>query len=223
MRSLIRRWGKDDVVNVGQRANLYKTIRRLLDAGMVTVRQTERNQRYPERTVYQLTDSGRRAAVEWLSEMLATPRNEFPQFPAALSFVMLLPPEEALGVLEHRAAILRENVSGLACCLDAYAGKLPRVTLLDNEYMRAVTAAELGWLTGVIDDLRRGELTWTWEELTRVAIEQLRSSVPGDGEFVDTVEDQVFAAGNLLGGHRETQGRQPGQERAESDLHYRPA
>ena len=60
MQRLIKLWGKDRVVNVGQRANLYKTIRRLEEAGLVTVLHTERDQRYPERTVYQLTDEGRK-------------------------------------------------------------------------------------------------------------------------------------------------------------------
>src|SRR6516225_8003173 len=95
MQRLLKEWGKDGVVNVGQRANLYKTIRRLLEAGLIAVRHTERDQQYPERTVYELTDAGRQATQAWLSEMLARPRNEFPQFPAALSFVMLLSPADA--------------------------------------------------------------------------------------------------------------------------------
>src|SRR6516165_2547304 len=84
MQQLIKRWGKDEVVNVGQRANLYKTIRRLHEAGLIAVRQTERAQQYPERTVYELTDEGRRTALRWLTGMLAVPRNEYPAFPAAL-------------------------------------------------------------------------------------------------------------------------------------------
>src|ERR1700736_2219765 len=100
----IKLWGKDQVVNVAQRASLYKTIDRLLQAGLIAVRQTERDQRFPERTVYELTDAGVATGRKWLVEMLSMPRNEFPQFPAALSFIMLLAPEEARAVLENRAA-----------------------------------------------------------------------------------------------------------------------
>src|SRR5438094_2629445 len=85
MQRLIKLWGKDQVVNVGQRANLYKTINRLTDAGLVAVRHTERDQQYPERTVYEITDAGRETCRRWLEEMLASVRNEFPDFPAALS------------------------------------------------------------------------------------------------------------------------------------------
>lgn len=173
MQRLLKLWGKDQVVNVGQRANLYKTIKRLREAGLIAVRQTERDQLYPERTVYELTEAGRRELLEWLSDMLAVPRNEFPQFPAALSFAMLLAPAEARVVLERRAGILREKLARLDRDLQAYSGTLPRVTLLDDEYVRAVTAAELNWISGVIDDLRTGALTWSEEDLAGLATEEL--------------------------------------------------
>src|ERR1700679_1350821 len=90
MQRLLKEWGKDQVINVGQRSSLYRTIGRLSESGLIAVRQTERAQLYPERTVYELTSEGRRFVLEWLPEMLAHPRNEFPTFPAALSFAMLL-------------------------------------------------------------------------------------------------------------------------------------
>jgi DNA-binding PadR family transcriptional regulator len=166
---LIKLWGKDQVVNVGQRANLYKTIKRLHDAGLIAVWQTERDQQFPERTVYELTEQGRRELLQWLADMLATPRNEFPQFPAALSFVMLLEPEQALAVLDRRAAVLRENLTRLEGDLSGSSGVVPRVALLDDEYQRTLSAAELSWVSGVIDDLRTGKLTWSQEELAEVA------------------------------------------------------
>src|SRR5260370_25645720 len=95
MQRRIKLWGKDQVVNVAQRASLYKTIGRLTQAGLIAVRQTERDQRFPERTVYELTDEGLRTGRTWLVEMLASPRNEFPRFPAALSFIILLVPEQS--------------------------------------------------------------------------------------------------------------------------------
>jgi hypothetical protein len=40
---------------------------------------------------------------------------------------------------------------------------------LEEEYRRAVLAAELSWVRGVIDDLREGELTWSEEWLRDLA------------------------------------------------------
>ena len=169
MQRLIRLWGKDQVINVGQRANLYKTIARMKEGGLVTIRHSERSFQYPERTVYQLTDEGRAAVRDWLTEMLAAPRREFPQFPAALSFAMLLTPQAAEAALARRAEVLRGRLTELEEELPRYSARLPRVVLLDDEYRRAMTAAELTWITGLIDELRSGELTWSEDQLVDLA------------------------------------------------------
>lgn len=164
---LIKQWGKDQVVNVGQRASLYRAIERLLAAELIAVRETGRDQQYPERTVYELTDAGRETMRVWLHEMLAAPKQEFPQFPAALSFVLMLAPREALEVLEQRTAVLDATLAefdkSLTDQLEVYG--LPRVTMLEDEYLRAMTAAELDWIRSVTDDLRSGRLNWTLEGL----------------------------------------------------------
>ena len=170
MQRLIKLWGKDQVVNVGQRANLYKTIKRLHEAGLIAVRQTERDQQYPERTVYELTEQGHETGQRWLAGMLARPRNEYPEFPAALSFAMLLEPAELAAVLAERLAVLDERLAGVGGGLATYAGELPRVTLLDDEYQQAVLAAEAGWIRGLIADLRDGRLTWNEEMMAAHAV-----------------------------------------------------
>ncbi|WP_433670910.1 PadR family transcriptional regulator [Nocardia sp. CA-136227] len=162
----IKEWGKDKVINVGQRAQLYKTIARLQDAGLVAVRETGRDQQYPERTVYEITDDGRTACLAWINDMVATPRNEFPEFPAALSFLMLLGPIPARGELQRRADALRAGLQEIDAGLEqATQFGLPRVALLEDEYQRTVLAAELQWLQGVLADLADGTLTWSWESL----------------------------------------------------------
>ncbi|GAB2721575.1 PadR family transcriptional regulator [Kitasatospora kifunensis] len=170
MQRLIKQWGKDQVVNVNQRASIYRTIERLLAAGLVEVHGTGRDQQYAERTLYQVTDAGREVTRAWLLEMLGTPKQEFPQFPVALSFVLMLTPEEALAVLKQRAQIVTRALGQLDAALAAEGGDgLGRVVMLEIEYQRAVTAAELGWLASVIEDLTAGRLTWSWEELTALA------------------------------------------------------
>jgi DNA-binding PadR family transcriptional regulator len=168
IQSRMKAWGKDRVVDVSQRATLYKTIDRLRAAGLIEVTKTERDQRFPERTVYGLTEEGVRVGREWLTEMLATPRNEFPEFPAALSFLFGLTPDEAGSALETRARLLRESLVALDRELHAESGP-PRLFLLETEYVRAVTAAELKWVKSVVDDLRAGKLEWNIEDLADIA------------------------------------------------------
>jgi DNA-binding PadR family transcriptional regulator len=183
MQRLLKLWGKDSVINVGQRANLYKTIRRLDQAGLIAIRQTERDQQYPERTVYELTETGRQATQDWLTDMLARPRNEYPQFPAALSFIMLLSPAEAAVVLERRATALRSQLAGLEADL-AGTAFLPRVVLMDDEYQRAMLTAELAWIDGVIADLLTGSWSWSYEEFAELA-----AHLQPDGEAVSPPQE----------------------------------
>lgn len=168
IQSRMKAWGKDRTVDVSQRATLYKAIERLRAAGLIEVKKIEREQRFPERTVYDLTEEGLRVGREWLTEMLATPRNEFPQFPAALSFLFGLTPKEALSSLETRAVLLRESVAALDRELHSESGP-PRLFLLETEYVRAVTAAELKWVKSIVDDLRAGRLDWKMEDLADIA------------------------------------------------------
>ena len=170
MQRRIKLWGKDQVVNVAQRANLYKTIDRVHQAGLIAVRHIERDQRFPERTVYELTDDGWRVAREWLIDMLSTPRNEFPRFPAALSFVFMLPPSDVRSILEQRADLLRRHLAQLDAALSPDAQpRPPRVTLVEAEYLRVMAAAELEWVNTIVEELRAGTLTWTREDLIESA------------------------------------------------------
>jgi DNA-binding PadR family transcriptional regulator len=168
IQSRMKAWGKDRTVDVSQRASLYKTIERLRAAGLIEVKKTERDQRFPERTVYGLTEEGFRVGREWLTEMLATPRNEFPEFPAALSFLFGLTPDEARAALERRARHLRESVAAIDRELHSESGP-PRLFLIETEYVRTVTAAELKWVESVVHDLRAGKLQWKIEDLADIA------------------------------------------------------
>ncbi|MFG1905405.1 PadR family transcriptional regulator [Kribbella sp. NPDC048928] len=159
---LIKQWGKDQVVNVGQRTSLYRMIVRLEEADLITVGSTERDERYPERTVYQLTDQGREVCRSWLAEILTTPRNEFPEFPAGLSFVMLLPPKTAGELLGQRRELLTKRIAELQLELRTKVDgqPIPRFALLETEYQVAVTVAEAKWIDGILHDLRTGKLSW---------------------------------------------------------------
>jgi DNA-binding PadR family transcriptional regulator len=170
MQVLIRQRAKDDVINVRQRASLYTTIERLLAAGLVAVRATERDPKRPERTVYELTDTGRVAGYERLREMLAQPADEFPEFPAALSLLPVLTVDDALAALDERLAALDAAVAKLdADTATAEAMGLPRLFQLEGEQLRVVTVAEREWVASVIDDLRRGTLFWSDESIAELA------------------------------------------------------
>jgi DNA-binding PadR family transcriptional regulator len=176
LQRLIQQWGKDQVVNVGQRASLYRTIDRLLAEDLIAVRATTRDQAYPERTEYEVTDLGRQVARDWLKAMLGTPRQEFPDFPAALSNLLLLTPDELADALEQRLAVLDATAAELDASLAAEAKRgLPRIAMLESEYLHVVTTAEQQWVLSVIADIRSGKLPWSADALAAFAADQPQS------------------------------------------------
>ena len=169
MQQLIRERGKEQVINVKQRASIYQTIDRLLRDGLIAVRETERDENWPERTVYELTPAGRQLMREWLREMLAAPAQDFPDFPAALAFMLLLEPEDAAAQLEARAARREAELTRIADSMAASAGNLPRIVLIEDEYRITVLRAELTWVRALVDELRDGRFSWDEEQLRKLA------------------------------------------------------
>src|SRR2546421_4806923 len=72
IRRLVRQRGKGDLVDL-RPGSLYRTIERLERVGLVETVETQREGRFPERTVYRLTDNGREELEEWLRELVSTP------------------------------------------------------------------------------------------------------------------------------------------------------
>jgi DNA-binding PadR family transcriptional regulator len=160
MQRLIKDRGKDQVINVEQRASLYQTINQLQRAGLITFWETERQEGFPERTVYKVTEKGRQFAADWLREMLSTPAKEFSEFPAAVSLLPLLTPEDALRQMETREARLADQITTIDEEIQTYSTTLPKLFLIESDYMRSMLEAELKWVQSMIADLHSGQLNW---------------------------------------------------------------
>jgi hypothetical protein len=172
MQQLIKQRGKDEVINVRQRASLYQTIDRLLrraDRGQEVARGET-----PERTIYQLTDA-RETLATWMREMLATPTISF-RVSAALAYLPCSPGGRATPAA-RRLQTLAAEVARIDAQL-SHASALPRLFLVETEYLRAVRHAELIWVRSLVEDLDAGRLTWD-EAWLRTIAEQLEGAQRG--------------------------------------------
>jgi DNA-binding PadR family transcriptional regulator len=170
IQQLVRRWGKDEVVNVAQRTTLYRTIGRLEKDGLIRATGVNRNHRYPERTIYKVTDAGRQTAREWMRDMLAVPKAEYPEFPAALSNLLLLDRAEMVEALTARRDALHALTDETARSVrTAKRAGLPRITSLESEYSLSMYRAELKWVDQLVGDLESGGLDWDDAELRAIA------------------------------------------------------
>ncbi len=170
MQQLIKERGKEEVINVRHRTSIYQTIDRLHRDNAIAIQGKKKNEGKPDLVVYEITDLGRNAAYAWIREMISTPAQEFLEFPAAVSFLALLTPEEVASLFAKRLGTLEGMLARLEDQMQSEAAiGLPRLFLLETEYQRAVLAAEMGWLQSVIADIQAEKLKWSMEELRETA------------------------------------------------------
>jgi hypothetical protein len=99
--------------------------------------------------VYHLTEAGRARLDAWMSELIAEPVKEYPQFEAALAELPVLPPGKALELLRDRAAALEQAIGEVRAELAGLTW-LPRLFVLEAEYHLAMREAELAWVRGLV-------------------------------------------------------------------------
>jgi DNA-binding PadR family transcriptional regulator len=170
VQKLIRERGKDRVVNVRQRGSVYQTLGRLERLGLIEVQGTVQTESHPDRTIYAITDFGRSTAKTWLLEILGTIEEEFPEFPAGISVLAMLTPEEVRKQFESRAGAVEAALSQFEAERQEWKN-LPRLFLLEDEYRAAVLKTELKWLQTVIADLDSKALDWNEQWVRKIAAE----------------------------------------------------
>jgi len=139
--------------------SLYTVVESLEKHGLITARETVREGRRPERTVYEITDTGVRELIDWLSELVSTPVKEYRQFEAALSLLAVLSPEEAVTLLTERGTSLRLRIAmRKAARSSAGDSGLPRLFLIEDEYAEAIEEAELEFVERLMKEIEGGSL-----------------------------------------------------------------
>jgi DNA-binding PadR family transcriptional regulator len=168
MQQLLRVRHKDEILAL-KRGSLYHAIARLLRAGLIAVRTTNREGKRPERTIYRITPAGVTKFMDTIRSMVITPRRESSEFLAAMSFLVHLDPEEAALRLEERVQALQDEVRQLTAGLASASLHVARINLIESEYLLAMLKAELGWVKGLEKDIRSGKLDWDLKAILRKA------------------------------------------------------
>lgn len=141
--------------------SLYHTVDRLEAQGVIEVVGTQRQGRRPERTVYALTEAGRDVFLEQARAMLATPAQEYPQYPVALSAANELDQADAVAQLRMRVLSLRARIAGDQVVIDHQLAKqLPAMYWIEFDFMHHQRQAELAWTERLIEGLESGRIPW---------------------------------------------------------------
>jgi len=141
--------------------SLYMVVQQLAKAGFIAEQETSREGQRPERTVYAITDAGRREVRDWLSELIGQPDHEYPLFVAALSLVAALPPSEVVPLLQHRLEALAGQRAEIQAMIDDSLDQgVPELFLVEEEYRLALLDAESSFVTKFIGQITDPETGW---------------------------------------------------------------
>lgn len=139
--------------------SLYTVVQNLEKYGFIEVAATDREGRQPERTTYQITQSGLAELRDWMSELLRVPEDERGGFVTALSEAGVLPPDEVIGLLTTRLATLDKDNARQQADLRLWVERLPRLLLIEAEYQLAMCVAQAEWLRGLLGELVAGTIS----------------------------------------------------------------
>jgi DNA-binding PadR family transcriptional regulator len=154
----LRTRGKEQSIKLNY-GSLYSVVEALQKHGLVTARETVREGRRPERTVYEITAAGQDEMEDWLAELLSTPVRDFTSLEAGLSLMGGLPPDEVARLLTERAERLRLELRSMDAMLAGVADMgLPEVFAVESHFRRAMLAAELDFVERLAGDIRSGAL-----------------------------------------------------------------
>lgn len=162
---VLRQRGLEHTIKINF-GSLYTVVQNLEKHGFVEVTGVQRQGNRPERTLYGLTDAGREELHDWLADLLAVPVQEFPVFASALSLMLVLPPDEAVALLEQRAGKQELLAAGIRGTLAALRGELPRVFIVETEFALHMVEAEARWVRGLVAEIKEGTLSGAdgWRE-----------------------------------------------------------
>ena len=155
MASMLRQRGKDNSIKINW-GSFYTVVQNLEKNGFIEAVEVAREGRQPERTTYQITDTGRAELKDWLRELLSVPDLEHSSFEAALGEAAVLPPDELIDLLQQRLAALEVANDRLQGELETLVTQLPRLFLIETEYYLAQRRAEEEWVRGLLKEFTGG-------------------------------------------------------------------
>jgi len=159
----LRDTGKDESMDI-KWGSLYTVVQNLERHGFIEATETVRQGRRPERTVYRITEAGREELRDWVREIVGTPEREFPRLEIALSVLGVLPPDEAVALLDQRVRQLDAGIAATREMLAEAGATVPRIFLIESEYSIAIRQAEADWVRGllkeIVDETMPGVAEW---------------------------------------------------------------
>ena len=141
-----------------QDGSLYYAMDQLHKDGLVEALEVVRDTNRPEKTIYQITEAGKRKFQELLSHQLHEEIKHYHPLYVALPFTVHGDQAKIADILEHKILAQKMIMNKMKSLYNEHLDIVPRVVLqmMVGSYKRAFT--ELKWLEELQRDAREGRL-----------------------------------------------------------------
>lgn len=141
--------------------SIYFALSKLAEEGKIRESSVERDGKRPEKTVYEITEEGKREFLDLLRARLGTSERECHEIDQAIAFLDALPKKEAVELFKARIA---EEESALANLRKHKAAQMRREDVPASaaaifSHGLKLREAELAWSREVLAELESGRLS----------------------------------------------------------------
>ncbi|GLV55266.1 PadR family transcriptional regulator [Dictyobacter sp. S3.2.2.5] len=190
MSAVMRQRELSSVIKLNQ-SSLYAVIDALQREQWIMPVETQREGRYPERTIYTTTEAGRAELADWLRSLIRQPATEYTQFAAGLAFLGNLPPDEVVTLLQEYLQHLQPEIDQAKSNLERGSQLgVDRLFLVEDRYALTLLETRSTFVQqliqeihdGTLTEIRDGHLQWKIQrqDLALLGSEQTSNETPDD-------------------------------------------
>jgi DNA-binding PadR family transcriptional regulator len=159
MLGVMRQRDLTSIIKMNQ-SSLYAVIEALQRENLIVPSETQREGRYPERTIYTSTAAGKTELFDWLRSLLRQPMPEYSAFAASLAFISHLTPTEVASLLEEHAHSLHEQITATQATLQKGEQlEVDGLFLIEDRYALVLLQTRRDFIQQIIQEIDNGTLT----------------------------------------------------------------
>jgi DNA-binding PadR family transcriptional regulator len=157
MQQFIKRREMEKYIRL-QKGSLYYTVDQLVKSGSIEVDSVIRDTSHPDKTVYRITEAGRREFRDLLLEQLEKPDDYYNSLHEAIAFIKHLDKTELVDALKLRIKNAENTLSYLKSSYKHYETHIPKYGLYIMASAIEFCKIEIRTLQRVLEDTENGSL-----------------------------------------------------------------
>ena len=144
------------------KGSIYYAVEQLKEEGLIEVAEVIREEKYPDKKVYRITERGKDAFYQLMEEQFAKQEQFYDPLYTALIFAKYCDPTKIIGLLEQKICYMEKKIEVLESSFSESKTTIPPTAQYIYTGLIAHAKTDLEWLRRVSEDVK--ENRWKNEE-----------------------------------------------------------